>query len=136
MTDEQLNELADNLDLGLRCFVHKEEKKMVTVPDLDEFDDNFNYWKKVLKEVSDFEKYVEIEKMDTNESFRLMTNFIETVGDLKQRNIFVEALRKPKPFRNFKFEVDQSGPLRQKWFDFKRQQMIEWVRRQVIVNNL
>ena len=136
MTDEQINELADNLDSGLRCFVHREEKKIVTVPDIDEHEDNFEDWNKVLNEVNDFEKYVEIEKMDTNESFRLMTNFIETVGDLKQRSRFEEALSKPRPFRNFKFEVDQALSFRQKWFDFKRRQMIEWVKGQVIVNNL
>jgi hypothetical protein len=93
-------------------------------------------WNKVFNEVNDSEKYFEIKKMDTNESFRLMTNFIETVGDSRQKNRFEEALSKPRPFRNFKFEVDQSGPFRQQWFDFKRRQMIEWVKGQVIVNNL
>lgn len=136
MTDEQINELADNLDSGLRCFVHRQENKIVTIPDIDEHDDNFKYWNKVLKEVNDFEKYIEIEKMDTNESFRIMTNFIETVGDSRQKNRFEDALSKPKPFRNFKFEVDQSGPFRQKWFDFKRRHMIEWVKGQLIANNL
>ena len=65
-----------------------------------------------------------------------MTNFIETVEDSRQKNRFEEALNKPKPFRNFKFEIDQSGPFRQQRFDFKRRQMIEWVKGQVIVNNL
>jgi hypothetical protein len=47
-----------------------------------------------------------------------------------------EALRRPKPFANFKFDIDNSGLYRQKWFDFKKLQMIEWVRGQVIVNDL
>jgi membrane-associated HD superfamily phosphohydrolase len=136
MTDEQIIELADNLDSGLRCFVHRQEKKIVTMPDIDEHEDSFKDWNKVFNEVNDSEKYFEIKKMDTNESFRLMTNFIETVGDSRQKNRFEEALSKPRPFRNFKFEVDQSGPFRQQWFDFKRRQMIEWVKGQVIVNNL
>lgn len=136
MTAEQIIELADNLDSGLRCFVHRQEKKIVTVLDIDEHADNFKYWNKVLRQVSDPDQYVEIEKMDANESFRLMTNFIETVEDLPQKNRFEEALIKPKPFRNFKFEIDQSGPLRQKWFDFKKQHLIEWVKRQIISNEL
>jgi hypothetical protein len=106
------------------------------MPDIDEHEDSFKDWNKVFNEVNDSEKYFEIKKMDTNESFRLMTNFIETVGDSRQKNRFEEALSKPRPFRNFKFEVDQSGPFRQQWFDFKRRQMIEWVKGQVIVNNL
>jgi len=130
MTDEQIIELADNLDCGLRCFIHKDSKTIVTVPDtVNNPDSDSEYWDESNDEIeNNFDSYIEIEKMDTNESFRLMTNFIETVGDSRQKNRFEEALNKPKPFRNFKFEIDQSGPFRQQWFDFKRRQMIEWER--------
>lgn len=134
MTDQAIIELADNLDCGLRCFVHKGEKKIMTVPDIHEYDDNYEYWNKVLKEIKD--QYIEIERMNSNESFRLMTNFIETIGDLRLKSRLEGALNNPKPFRNFRFEIDQSGPFLQKWFDFRRRQMIEWVKAQLLVNNL
>ncbi len=138
MTDEQINELADTLDSGLRCFVHKEKKNIVTTPDtMNSPDSDSECWDEANEEIEkNFDSYVEIEKMDSHESFRLMEKFINTVDNIPLRDRLEEALRRPKPFANFKFNIDNSGPYRQKWFDFKKQQMIEWVRGQVIVNDL
>jgi hypothetical protein len=138
MTDEQINELADNLDSGLRCFVHKENKSIVTTPDtINNPDSDSEWWDEANEEIeNNFDSYVEIEKMDSHESFRLMEKFINTVDNLPLRDRLTEALRRPRPFANFKFDIDNSVPYRQKWFDFKKQEMIEWVRGQVIVNDL
>jgi hypothetical protein len=138
MTDEQINELADNLVSGLRCFVHKEKKTIVTTPDtISNPDSDSEWWDEANKEIeNNFDSYIEIEKMDSHESFRLMESFINTVDNVPLRDRLEEVLRRPKPFANFKFDIDNSGPYRQKWFDFKKQQIIEWVQRQVIVNDL
>ena len=71
MTDEQIIELADNLDCGLRCFVHKDSKTIVTVPDtVNNPDSDSEYWDESNDEIeNNFDSYIEIEKMDTNESF-------------------------------------------------------------------
>lgn len=118
MTDDQITELADNLDSGLRCFVHRETKAIVTTPESanDPLSDS-ELWDDANEEIEkNFDSYVEIEKMDSKESFRLMQNFIETIEN---------ELSRSKPFTNFKFEVDNSGPYRLKWFDFKKRQLIE-----------
>jgi signal transduction protein with GAF and PtsI domain len=138
MTDEQITELADNLDSGLRCFVHKETKAIVTTPDSvnDPLSDS-ELWDDANEVIeNNFDSYAEIDKMDSRESFRLMEKFIEIVEDERLRDKLDQALRRPKPFWNFKFEVDNSGPYRQKWFDFKKQQLIEWVKEQLTVNDL
>ena len=138
MTDEQINELADNLECGLRCFVHKEKKTIVTTPDtIGDLDSDSEWWDEVKDEIeNNFDSYVEIEKMDSHESFRLMEHFIDTVDNVQLRDKLEEALRRPKPFANFKFDIDRSGPYRQKWFDFKKEQMIEWVRGQITIYEL
>jgi len=137
MTDEQINELADNLDCGLKCFVHREKKTIVTTPDTNDPESDSELSDNTNKEIeNNFDSYVEIEKMDSNESFRLMQNFIGAVDNERLRDKLDQALNRPKPFRNFKFEVDNSGPYRQKWFDFKKQQLIEWVKGQLTVNDL
>jgi hypothetical protein len=138
MTDEQINELADNLDFGLRCFVHKDKKTIVTTPDtINNPDSDSESWDEANEEIeNNFDSYVEIEKMDSHELFRLMEKFIDMVDNAPLRDKLEEALRRPKPFANFKFDIDNSGSYRQKWFDFKKQQMIEWVQEQVIVNDL
>lgn len=138
MTNEQLNELADNLECGLRCFVHKNNKSIVTIPDtINKPDSDSEYWDDAKDEIeNNFGSYVEVEKMDTHESFRLMENFIDTVTDLQQKKKFEEALRRPRPFGNFKFEINNAGPYRQKWFDFKKQQLIAWVKKQLIASEV
>jgi hypothetical protein len=138
MTEEQINELADNLDFGLRCFVHKDKKTIVTTPDtINNPDSDSESWDEANEEIeNNFDSYVEIEKMDSHELFRLMEKFIDMVDNAPLRDKLEEALRRPKPFANFKFDIDNSGSYRQKWFDFKKQQMIEWVQEQVIVNDL
>ena|SRR5688572_15656118 len=138
MTDEQITELADNLDCGLRCFVHRDTKTIVTTPNAvnDPLSDS-ELWDDANREIeNNFDSYAEIDKIDSRESFRLMEKFIETVENERVRDKLDQALRRPKPFWNFKFEVDNSGPYRQKWFDFKKQQLIEWVKEQLTVNNL
>ncbi len=138
MSNEQINELADNLDSGLRCFVHKEKKTIVTTPDtLNNPDSDSEWWDEANEEIeNNFDSYVEIEKMESHESFRVMVDFINTVDNLVLRDKLEEALRRPKPFANFKFATDNSGLYRQKWFDFKKLQLIEWVKGQLIINEL
>ena len=138
MTDEQINELADNLDCGLRCFVHKEKKTIVSIPDtFNNPDSDSEWWDEANDEIeNNFDSYVEIEKMDSHESFRLMENFTNTVDNLQLRDKLEEALRRPKPFANFKFDIDNSGPYRQKWFDFKKREIVKWVQGQLTINDL
>ena len=138
MTDEQINELADALDSGLRCFVHKEKKAIVTTPDtINNPDSDSEWWDEANEEIeNNFDSYVEIEKMDSHESFRLLEKFINTIDNLPLRDRLEEALRRPKPFANFKLTIDNSGLYRQKWFDFKKLQLIEWVKGQLIINEL
>ena len=138
MTDEQIADIADNLDCGLRCFVHRETKAIVTTPDaINGLESDSELWDDAIEEIENhFDSYVEIEKMNPNASFRLMQNFVETVEDERLWDKLDQALNRPKPFKNFKFEVDNSGPYRQKWFDFKRQRLMEWVKGQLTVNDL
>jgi hypothetical protein len=129
MTEEQINELADNLDCGLRCFVHPNTGTIVTTLDNS---DHFPSEDNPINEIKEnLENYLEIKKMDSNESFRLMSAFVETIENAGLRDKFTTVLARPNPFRNFKIEIDNSGPYRQKWFDFKKGQMIEWVKGQL-----
>jgi hypothetical protein len=60
-----------------------------------------------------------------------MADFVETVDNEKLRESLIQALDRPKPFRNFKFTIDNSGPYRDKWFKFKDKKLIEWVESQL-----
>ena len=71
--------------------------------------------------------------MESHESFDVMAEFAESVDSRELRDSLINALNNKHPFRNFKWVVDNSGLYRQKWFDFKNQRLIEWVKDQLEV---
>lgn len=130
LTEQQLNEIADQLDCGFRSFWHRTTGKLLFVPDFDNdtyadtefFDDEL---KKLEKSIGD---YLEIEKPTSNERFEIMAKFTEQLtGNENLKNELIKALNKKKPFREFKFTIDNSGVYRQQWFDFKNTQLKQWV---------
>lgn len=61
-----------------------------------------------------------------------MEDFTDGLPDNTRIKVtLIEALNKRKPFREFKYEIDNSGDYRQLWFDFKNQKMIEYVKDRV-----
>ena len=130
LTEQQLNEIADQLDCGFRSFWHRTTGKLLFVPDFDNdtyadtefFDDEL---KKLEKSIGG---YLEIEKPTSNERFEIMAKFTEQLtGNENLKNELIKALNKKKPFREFKFTIDNSGVYRQQWFDFKNTQLKQWV---------
>jgi hypothetical protein len=69
--------------------------------------------------------------MESHESFDIMADFAENVDSRELRDSLINALNRKHPFQNFKWVVDNSGPYRQKWFDFKNQRLIEWVEKKL-----
>lgn len=138
MTDQQLNEIADQLDFGFLCFIHKKTKALVVIPDeLSHPDMDTESWEKDIKEINKHSKsYFEVEKMDSRESFKVMEDFVDTVDDGRIQDRLRESLQRPKPFQNFRFDIDRSGPHRQKWFEFKKNRNIEWVKEQIEIDRL
>ena len=74
--------------------------------------------------------------MDSHDSFKVMERFADSVSDDSLREKLLIALQRPKPFANFKFEINNSGPYRQMWFDFQQEQQVEWVKDQLALDNL
>jgi outer membrane cobalamin receptor len=134
ITKDQIKEIAEQLDCGNRCFINKDTGDIKTTPDFDNGYADEELWADVLEELEEnWDKYIQIEKMESHESFDLMTDFADSVDSRELRDSLINALNKKHPFRNFKWVVDNSGPYRQKWFDFKNQRLIEWVKDQIEV---
>jgi hypothetical protein len=134
LTKDQIKEIAEQLDCGNRCYINKETGDIKTTPDFDNGYADEELWADVLEELEEnWDKYIQIEKMESHESFELMADFAESVDSKELRESLINALNRKHPFRNFKWVVDNSGPYRQKWFDFKSQRLIEWVKDQLEV---
>lgn len=77
------------------------------------------------------ERYIEVPRITTDEAFRLMTWFAESVSDERASNKLFDALDRPKPFRRFKDMLFEVG-LRDEWFEFEYQygkkEIEEWLK--------
>jgi hypothetical protein len=138
LTADQIREVADQMDCGFRCFYNTVTKEIKSVIDMDKhpFAEE-DFWESEYDEIEkDTEKFIEIHAPDTRFSLRIMERFIDTVDDIKFQNRLIFALNRPRPFSNFKYEIDYSGEYREIWFAFKKNQFIEWVKDQIeMLNN-
>ena len=130
LTEQQIKEIAEQLDCGFRSFWHRTTNELLFVPDLlsnPEFDGEI-FDQDLEKLDNNFGDYIEIEKPNSSDSFEIMANFTERLNDNeKLKNELTKAWNKKKPFREFKFVIDNSGVYRQQWFDFKNAQLKQWV---------
>ncbi|MGQ7857637.1 UPF0158 family protein [Pedobacter sp. WC2501] len=131
LTSEQIKEIADTIDCGFVCHWNIKNNRLIFIPNDEGFDPAYNdAWDEDIKELkTNSSEYKEIEKPDSTESFRFMEDFTDELPDNTRIKVtLIEALNKRKPFREFKYEIDNSGDYRQLWFDFKNQKMIEYVK--------
>ena len=126
---EVIKEIAEQMDMGFKAYLHRETAELIFVPDLDQFSGmDLDGWDEDLAKLKkDKKKFVEIERMDSSDSFRIMQDFAEQVEDSSIRTVLLEALGRRKPFSQFKDAVDNSGDYREQWFAFKDRRNIEWV---------
>lgn len=64
-------------------------------------------------------RYLCIDPIDSHKSFRIMENFVETLGYDKAADRLAGALSGPKPFRKFKDVLLDFPTLREEWFAFE-----------------
>jgi hypothetical protein len=136
-TKEQIKEIADDLDCGLKVFYHKETGELIIVPDTDKnFGMDTEEWQEDLDKLEEnFMGYQEIRAMESRDSFRVMADFAEQLADEKLQSKLIHALNNKKPFSGFKFIIDNEDEQRQNWFAFKNKRYIEWTEEQLNLSN-
>ncbi len=135
-TKEQIKEIADQLDCGFKAYYHKQLGELVFVPDMDKFYDmDKSAWQEEFAKLRKRTAFQEILAMESRDSFLVMEDFAEQVGDTTLQQKLFNALKRRHPFREFKFEIDNSGEYRDAWFDFKNKRYLEWVENQISLHN-
>lgn len=132
-TADNIKEIAEQLDCGFRAYVHKTASQLIFVPDENALPDiDLDSWDEELKKLeSNFTDYIEIEKWTSSSAFEIMSEFVDQVSDNKLQSRLFDTLRKKKPFREFKFDIDNSSDYRQQWFDFKNKWQYDFVEKQL-----
>jgi len=132
-SEELIKEIADNLDCGMKCYFNIKSGELRTIINMDSWElAEEEPWEEDINEVEkNREDYFEIEGMSSHESFNLMVDFADSIDNLKLKERLIKVLNRPKPFKNFKWEIDNSGEYRQHWFDFKKMRYIHLVNEQI-----
>jgi hypothetical protein len=133
LTKEQIESIAEELNIGMRVFVNLETKEIRTIMDLD---DDLLQEELEGDEINEIEnnldKYLEFYKMDSREAFRVMSDFVDSLDNEKLKDKLDLGLSLSKPFRNFKDIIDsEGGEYRDKWFAFREMKYIEYVQEQL-----
>jgi hypothetical protein len=129
VSNEIIQQIADNLEIGLKCFIHKETFELVLFPEEDPDEEE---WREDIEKLDkEPDNYLEIGNMSSEDSFRLMEEFVQSVEDFDIQSRLMQAIQGHKPFANFKHQIHQAGAFRQRWFDFKKMKLIEWVQNQL-----
>lgn len=68
----------------------------------------------------DDKRFVRVDTIDSSESFRIMADFIDQLGDRRLAQALARALEQRKPFRRFKDELARHSAQREAWFVFER----------------
>ncbi len=135
-TTEQIREIADYLECGMRCFFHLETGEIRTLLNPDNWpgadDDLWDDENGEIDEESD--EFFEFSGYDTSESFELMAEFAANVDDEGLQAQLEHALDRSKPFRNFRAVIDASGKYREQWFAYRTMCYIQLVEEQIELN--
>lgn len=134
LTNQQIEEIASDLDMGFKVCIHKTTGEILNFPDelrmdVDPDEDAFVDDREKYENNSD--DYIEINAMSSTESFEVMESFTQQVSDRVLQAKLYDALSKNRPFRRFKDIVDNEGDYRASWFEYKNRKDIEWVNRQI-----
>lgn len=136
ISKEILNDLADSMEAGFKCYILKKTLEIVTFPDENRYPDmDPEPWQDEIDKVfNDPEQYIEIENMTSSDSYRLMEDFVNLIENNSMKIRLLQALEGRKPFGNFKHQIENSGEYREVWFAFRRSKNIEWVENQLGVS--
>ncbi|HOY30580.1 MAG TPA: UPF0158 family protein [Bacteroidales bacterium] len=133
LTEKQIEEIADDLDCGMRCFYNLKTGEIKKIINFDRWiGADEEPWEEEAHEIDDnWDDYSEFKGFETHETFQIMADFAEHVEDEKIQNNLINALNRPKPFRNFKWQIDNSGAYREQWFEYKKMRYIRLVKEQI-----
>ncbi len=73
-------------------------------------------------------RYRYIEPIDSNESFRIMARFVDSLPEGEAQRVLAKSLQRRSPFRNFKDDLYEFGDVRNQWYKFHNEQLIQMAR--------
>jgi hypothetical protein len=132
-TENQIKEIAELLDCGMQIFYHIKNGEIKEIPDfIDEIDSSENPWNNDLDVIYENRNdYFEFKAMSSYDSYQIMVDFTENVENEIVQHKLLKSLNRSKPFRHFKQQIENTEKYLEKWYVFKEQHYIQWVKNQI-----
>lgn len=142
LNPEQIDEIAENIDMGMLCFYHIPSGRIVTlVSEVAEVDSDLGglYSEEELKDrnqLDDIEahldEYISFEKMSSRNAFEVMRSFALSYNhDTVKENLLL-SLEKQHPFQSFKNALySLPKDVSNEWYAFKNRKTRRWVEEQL-----
>lgn len=135
LSNEQINEIVEGLESGIQTFLNIESKEIITILEWDEFTDT-EFWEAMMREIEENpDKFLQFHKMNADQGFRILEEFIETIDDENLKSKLETGLHLQDPFENFKIILENDNTYKQKWIEFKHAHYIAFVKKQLAVYN-
>jgi hypothetical protein len=113
--------IAENIEMGFVSYVNLETLEIdatVTDEEYRETEDFYQFPK--------WEDKIEIEPLESRESFEIMENFVNYLPACKEKNRLSDAISGYKPFANFNRLIHDSD-YRENWFEFRTKLLEKYV---------
>jgi len=103
-------------------YLDKETGEILQVSD-DLLGDDEDEMRDKIEENPD--RYLFIEPTPSDEGFKIMEDFIDSVPDPEAGDALAKALSRRSPFRNFKDALCEFPEIRESWFKFHNEALLE-----------
>jgi len=130
ITKQQINDIAQSLEAGMKVFINCQTLEYRSVLDWDEMMDPEFSVKEIEEIENEWTDYIIVQKMESFEAFKVMEDFCDDLEDEHLKEDLLKILNRKSPFANFKIEIDSSD-YREKWFSFRQRKYEEYVMRRL-----
>jgi len=135
LTAKQINEIAQELEAGMKVFLNRETLEYKSVLDWDDMVDPEIWEEEIEKIENEWTDYIVINKMESRDAFRVMEDFVDEIDDQRLKEDLIKILSRKSPFANFKAEIE-SSEYRKKWFAFRIKCYEDYVKEQLKDENI
>ena len=102
-------------------YLDVETGQIVQVSDL--FDDEDERLREQIEENP--ARYHYIEPIDSNESFRMMARFVDSLPEGEAQMLLAKSLQRRSPFRNFKDDLYDFPDVQNQWYKYHGEQLVQ-----------
>lgn len=137
LSDADLNEAATAIRRGMEVYVHREHGRMLIADDPERnVRADPEVFEAIMADVShDPDAYVHIERMAAAEALKIMADFTDRVRNQELWQALSYALKRPRPFGNFKDELSKFPKNYEKWREFRQVRYRKYVEEALRENN-